>query len=154
MEKLLQAEKSETQSVRDRLIVSEKDVERLRSVNAQELARHSTEMDDKSKEIDLLRLHVADLERLARHSESQTSHVVDSLRKAVERLREETTTLREELGNSENLRETLTNRNKTLDDNVRRLKRELAKRSSLPDVDNARQHTDDGNVATFSVRTL
>lgn len=152
LEKLLQAEKSETQSVRDRLIVSEKDVERLRSVNAQELARHSTEMDDKSKEIDLLRLHVADLERLARHSESQTSHVVDSLRKAVERLREETTTLREELGNSENLRETLTNRNKTLDDNVRRLKRELAKRSSLPDVDNARQHTDDGNVATFSQR--
>ena len=129
MEKQLGDEKRECQNARDLLIQAQKDIEKLRQCQVEEISRKNRELENKGKEVERLKTSITCLEKRLKDADNNSNTNLLELRRENEKLQKEVTSLHGNLAENERLRDQVAARNKQLESEIRSLKKELVKRS-------------------------
>ena len=128
LEKAIREEKRESQNSRDLLIKAQQDIQRLRTGQNDDSVRLTRDLNDKSKEVDRLKSLVKNLENNLNEKQQKLS-AMSGFEKAHETMRKDLEHYKDTMKNNEKIKEQLLARNKSLETEIKLVKRELNKKS-------------------------
>ena len=123
LELQLKSKKLECQTVRDLLIQAQKDIEKLRESQSQEEANNTSENEKLTQEIEQMKSQIKSLKKQL--NASPDLEAFQELQKNFERIVNDFATTKETLLDSEKTREQLASKNKSLEDQIKELKKEI-----------------------------
>ena len=129
MEKQLVEEKRECQHARDLLVTTQKDIEGLREGQNEEINRKSRELDAKTRDVNLLKQTINNLQKQVKEGETSSQSVLQELRRDNEKIQRELNLAYENLEENDKAREDLSAKIKQLENDLRFSKKELMKRT-------------------------
>ena len=121
----LKNEKLECQNVRDLLIQAQKDIERLRESQSQDEAKKTSENEKLNKENEQMKSQIQMMKKQL--NGSPNSEVFQELQKNYNHIVKDFSSLKDTLMGSEKTREQLASKNKSLEEQIRELKKEIHK---------------------------